>query len=146
MSSPSLIEQNIERDLNRKRQGDGSLFFLACILIFGIYVCSSLYFQNDALDDQWITFHYARNLARGLGLRWNPGEPPVEGYTCFLWVIVNAVGIRCHVQPLLWSQCWSFLTGAIAIGAAVSPWNVLIESRIWRAVLGFLLATCPIAT
>ncbi len=42
------------------------------------------------LDDAFITFRYARNLADGLGPVFNPGET-VEGYTSFLWMIVTAV-------------------------------------------------------
>ena len=30
-------------------------------------------------DDVYISFRYARNLARGLGLRYNPGEAPPTG-------------------------------------------------------------------
>ena len=36
-------------------------------------------------DDAFISFRYARNLARGDGLVFNPGEsPPVEGYSNLL--------------------------------------------------------------
>lgn len=143
---PSLMQENLDAGTARQRRDASGRFLGACALVFMIYICATLYFQNDALDDQWITFHYARNLVRGVGFRWNVGERPVEGYTCFLWVIVNALGIRCHLQPLLWSQCSSFVAGAVAIGTAMSPWNVLVESRLWRVVLGFSLATCPLAT
>jgi len=39
------------------------------------------------VDDAFISFRYARNLAHGLGLTWNPGVP-VEGYTNLLWVLL----------------------------------------------------------
>ncbi len=43
-------------------------------------------------DDAFISFRYSRNLASGLGLRYNPGvEPPVEGYSEFLWVLWMAI-------------------------------------------------------
>jgi arabinofuranosyltransferase len=39
-------------------------------------------------DDAFISLRYARNLALGNGLVFNPGEaPPVEGYTNLLWVL-----------------------------------------------------------
>src|SRR5208283_5252873 len=38
-------------------------------------------------DDAMISMRYARNLAQGAGLRWNPGLAPVEGYTNFLWTL-----------------------------------------------------------
>jgi len=42
-------------------------------------------------DDALISMRYARNLALGQGLVWNPGEPPVEGYTNFLWTLWMAL-------------------------------------------------------
>jgi hypothetical protein len=41
-------------------------------------------------DDAFISFRYARNLATGHGLVFNPGLEPVEGYTNFLWVLILA--------------------------------------------------------
>jgi hypothetical protein len=41
-------------------------------------------------DDQMISMRYARNLAEGHGLVWNPGER-VEGYTNFGWTLVMAL-------------------------------------------------------
>ncbi len=39
-------------------------------------------------DDAFISLRYARNLANGRGLVFNPGEnPPVEGFTNLLWVL-----------------------------------------------------------
>lgn len=52
------------------------------------------YFWLD--DDQMISMRYARNLAEGHGLVWNPGER-VEGYSNFLWTLVMA-GV--HLLPL----------------------------------------------
>ncbi len=40
-------------------------------------------------DDAYISYRYARNLADGAGLVWNPGQH-VEGYTNFLWVMMLA--------------------------------------------------------
>jgi hypothetical protein len=41
------------------------------------------------VDDAFIVYRYARNLARGNGFVFNPGER-VEGVTCFLWTLVLA--------------------------------------------------------
>lgn len=47
-------------------------------------------------DDQMISMRYARNLARGVGLVYNPGEH-VEGYTNFGWTLIMAA---VHLLPL----------------------------------------------
>ena len=47
-------------------------------------------------DDGMISMRYAKNLAEGQGLVWNPGMR-IEGYTNFLWVIFMAL---VHLLPL----------------------------------------------
>jgi arabinofuranosyltransferase len=43
------------------------------------------------VDDAYIYFRYAENLRRGLGLRWNAGMEPAEGYVD----IVHILGLAC---------------------------------------------------
>lgn len=49
------------------------------------------------LDDSYISFRYAQNLAQGHGLVFNPGEK-VEGYSNLLFVLVMAAGLLV-VEP-----------------------------------------------
>jgi hypothetical protein len=48
-------------------------------------------------DDAFISMRYARNWADGHGITWNPGEPPVEGYSNFLFVALGALLHRLGV-------------------------------------------------
>ena len=48
-------------------------------------------------DDAMISMRYARHLADGLGLVWNPSGERVEGYTNFLWTIYIAL---VHLLPV----------------------------------------------
>ena len=48
-------------------------------------------------DDAMISMRYARNLAHGYGLVWNPGGERVEGFTNPLWVLYMAA---IHLLPL----------------------------------------------
>ncbi|MEX1248206.1 MAG: hypothetical protein WEA61_06950 [Anaerolineales bacterium] len=58
--------------------------------------------QMHALfDDAMISMQYAKNLAHGDGLVWNPGGAPVEGYSNPLWVLMMA-GI--HLFPIALTQ------------------------------------------
>ena len=51
-------------------------------------------------DDAYISFRYARNLVLGRGLRFNLGvEPPVEGYSEFLWVLLVSGGLKLGLAP-----------------------------------------------
>jgi hypothetical protein len=60
------------------------------------------------VDDAFITFRYARNLAEGHGLVFNPGETPrVEGYTNLLWALVLAGVQALDLDPAIWSRVLS---------------------------------------
>jgi arabinofuranosyltransferase len=66
-------------------------------------------------DDSFISYRYARNLADGLGLVWNPGEP-TEGYTNFLLVVLLAPFLALGLDPLLVARGLSFLALAGVAG------------------------------
>lgn len=75
------------------------LFYLAFIWRNSFIVGGVRYYS--LFDDAMIGMRFAKNLADGFGLRWNPGEQPVEGYTNFLWVIFMA-GV--HLLPIALSK------------------------------------------
>jgi len=58
------------------------------------------WFAVYQVDDAFIVYRYAENLARGEGFVYNPGEP-VEGVTCFLWAAILAPFAAAGV-PLPW--------------------------------------------
>lgn len=61
---------------------------LATAVAIGTWLCVT--FWSFTVDDTFITLRYARNLAQGYGLTWNPGETPAEGYTSFAWTVSMA--------------------------------------------------------
>ena len=66
-------------------------------------------------DDAYISFRYARNLARGDGLVYNPGLAPVEGYSNLLWVLVLALGEGVGFPAPRLAPLLSFAAGAAAL-------------------------------
>jgi hypothetical protein len=70
-------------------------------------------------DDAFISFRYARNLAEGAGLVWNPGER-VEGYTNFLWTVLLAVPFFASrsVDPAVVARLVSVASGCAAMAAS----------------------------
>ncbi|UCH84542.1 MAG: hypothetical protein JSW50_02280 [Candidatus Latescibacterota bacterium] len=54
-------------------------------------VASSFFMMDFVPDDSYISFRYAENLANGHGLRFNTTDPPVEGYSNLLWILLCAV-------------------------------------------------------
>jgi len=106
----------------------------ASLIIMGIvhsllFIMLSLLYYDFVLDDAFITYRYAKNLANNHGLVWNISEKPVEGYTSFLWVIINAAGIRLSVDPVVCSKVVAVAAGLAIIWILVAanrniPWWV----------------------
>jgi hypothetical protein len=82
------------------------------VLVAVIMAVMVYLFRDHVVDDSFITYRYARNLVRGLGVVWNPGEPPVEGYSNFLWMIANALGLKAGLEPLALSRVLGALSYA----------------------------------
>lgn len=99
-------------------------------------------------DDAFISFQYSRNLVRGNGLVFNPGEK-VEGYSNFLYVLLMA--------PVVWAAgeggvYWFavFLNLLFALGAfwvfssylrrKLGEWNALAGSLLFALCLPIWIA------
>jgi arabinofuranosyltransferase len=80
-------------------------------------------------DDAYISMRYAKNLAQGYGLLWNTDEQPVEGYTCFLWVLLLAVVEKLGGDMVLWSKILGTAFAGAGIVLVFSATNTLISER-----------------
>ncbi|HYU33442.1 MAG TPA: hypothetical protein VEW48_14895 [Thermoanaerobaculia bacterium] len=70
-----------------------------------------LVLPQTPVDDAFISFRYARHLAVGDGLVYNPNEPPVEGYSSLAWVLILAAGARLGLGLPALSQTLGLLLG-----------------------------------
>ncbi|MGI0029935.1 MAG: hypothetical protein ACREAQ_09540, partial [Nitrososphaera sp.] len=64
----------------------------------------SLLYYDFVLDDAFISYRYADNLARYGTLAWNVGEAPVEGFSSLSWVVLNAAAIYLGADPMAVSR------------------------------------------
>jgi arabinofuranosyltransferase len=72
-------------------------------------------YLNCLAEDALIALRFARNFARGDGLVWNPGTPPVEGYTDFLWVVLSAAAMRLGLPGVAFVQALSIVAGVATL-------------------------------
>ncbi|MFQ5411487.1 MAG: hypothetical protein ACE5EC_04295 [Phycisphaerae bacterium] len=114
---------------------------LGLILIIGCAALAVhvLWLPQILVDDAFISFRYARNLADGHGLTFNPPER-VEGYSNALWVLITALGMRCNLDPIPWTRS---LGAAALMGTLITA--VLLTRRLtgtrWAApVVAILIA------
>lgn len=72
--------------------------WIVAVLAGAIFLCLAWRFRDHKVDDAFISYRYAQNLAAGQGVVFNTGER-VEGYTNFLWVLLLAAGIELGITP-----------------------------------------------
>jgi arabinofuranosyltransferase len=97
----------------------------AAALVYGIVKTEQ--FPRCTVDDAFILFRYAENLAEHGELNWNPGENPVEGYTGFTLVMIISAAIKLGISPIAASQAIGitfFFIGGILILLILRGFNI----------------------
>jgi hypothetical protein len=107
-------------------------------------VAHSLAF-NFVTDDAYISFVYARNLARYGQLVFNVGEKAVEGYTNFLWTLLLALLYKVGLLPELTSRVLgtAFAVATLGVSAWLSRRIRGDEYSPWDALPALILAGVP---
>jgi len=77
------------------------------------------------IDDMYISLRYARHWASGIGLLWNMGEPPVEGYSNFSFVLLARMALSLGLNPVI------VLKSAGALGLLFTCVASYLISRFW---------------
>ena len=67
-----------------------------------------------ASEDAYITFRYARHLANGHGLVYNPGDP-VFGFSSPAWTLWTALGCVLAQDPVLWTRATTLVADALTL-------------------------------
>ncbi len=103
----------------------GHVLIVASFLVYaGLFIYRTSFVIDgerylSLFDDSMISMRYARNLATGYGLVWNPGGERVEGYTNPLWVLYMSL---IHLLPIPQSRTSLLvqLTAAILLAVNLS--------------------------
>ncbi len=136
-----------EADAPRLERSDwpwlASLLLIGCLTL-GVFALTAHRFtggqEGVPLDDAWIHFQFARNLAQGDGLSFNPGQP-TSGSTAPLWTLLLAAVYFTGGEFPVAGQA---LSGACFLAALVTTYALgkrLTGSR-WAA----WLASAVVAT
>ncbi|MEW5701590.1 MAG: hypothetical protein AB1792_05115 [Candidatus Zixiibacteriota bacterium] len=105
------------------------LILSAAVLPLVIYVVLAARLWSFSIDDAAISFRYARHLAAGQGLSWNPGGAPVEGYSNFLWVLIHAAFGRIGFGIEIAAK----ITGVVCGSVSLLLLSLLCR-RLWSSV------------
>lgn len=112
-----------------------SAWLLACVLAgltLLVYVSTSQAFAGGSplmpVDDAYIHFQYAKQLALGQPYIYNPGLPPSSGATSFLYPYILATGYLAGFQGLNLGL-WALIVGAVAL--VFSGWAIFRLVRLF---------------
>jgi hypothetical protein len=111
---------------------------LAAISLYLYRLLSIAGTLHTPLDDAWIHFRFAYNLARGDGMSYNPGIQ-TPGSTSPLWVVVLAGAYRLTGEFLITSKVLGVIAYLAAI-AGVYALSYLIRPQRGLALLAALFA------
>jgi arabinofuranosyltransferase len=95
----------------------GSAILILSIVTLALVITGLIIF-NYVPDDTFITLRYARNVLRGDGFVFNPGER-VEGYTNFLWLLIIVFAGRIGFPLVMSARALSliFSLGTLVLAA-----------------------------
>jgi hypothetical protein len=135
-----------------KRDGllAGAVLFSVIGHLFLFWLSSQIF--AFTIDDAYITFRYSKNLAAGFGPTYNPGWPPVEGYTTFLWMLLMTLPHFIGVNVATFSKvagvlltCGTFTL--VSLLTFTLTRDHPLKARLFFAAFAvFLLAMLPITS
>ncbi len=105
------------------KPGRGRWVFAILLSVFALYAAAFIVrtsFEVNGVryfclfDDAMISMRYAKNLAAGSGLVWNPGGERVEGFTNPLWVGYMTLFHLLPIPPAKMSVCLQ-VSGALCL-------------------------------
>lgn len=111
---------------------------LAALILIAVgfqLVISCYHAWTFTTDDAFISWRYARHLAEGRGLHWNPVGVAVEGYSNFAWVIIASLFIKLGL-PIATSVKFFSCISLIA--------SLAFLYQLSRTFLSLLPATLPV--
>ncbi len=111
--------------MDAARRADRAAWALCCLgagLIFLFYYGMNIAVSGTGqplmpLDDAYIHFQYARQIASGQFYVYNPGLPPTSGATSFLYPYLLAFGYLIGFDGLSLGL-WALMLGALALALA----------------------------
>jgi len=104
----------------------GPTRWILVLLALGAFLWTALRSWDYLVDDTFITLRFARNLAEGHGLVFNPGER-VEGYTSLGFTLLAALFLALRVDPLI---------GVTLVSAAAGVATLGLVARLERTIAG----------
>ncbi|MEY3209798.1 MAG: hypothetical protein RIT28_279 [Pseudomonadota bacterium] len=99
-----------------RRQAKVTPAITAILVMFGVFLALGL--VQTTVDDSFISLRYSANLAKGLGLVYNPGEA-VEGFSNPVWTLTSALFLALGADGWLTVKALGVLSHGLLIAGTV---------------------------
>ena len=110
----------------RNHQCLNLLLLLTGIMVFLYF---SFKFFDFTIDDSFIAYRYAENLALGYGFSWNYDETQEFGFTSYFMILIIALGIKLGFDPILFSKVVTISAGIITIVISGFMIRILTQNK-----------------
>lgn len=110
---------------NTQRWAQRPLQYLLILAFFYLFILQVWEVWSFTIDDMFITLRYAKNWVAGHGIVWNIGEPPVEGYSNFSFLVLARLALSWGLNPVIVLKMvgvTGLLFSCIAIYAITRMW------------------------
>ena len=109
------------------RDRDAVLSYVILAGALALFGSLAMHMASYLPDDPFISYRYAENLGTGYGLTFNANEPPVEGYSNFLWILIAALVRRLGLSIAFWMPRVGVLVGMLIV---VFLWLMYRQRRV----------------
>ena len=113
------------------------------ILIFSIVIF--LYFSSKyihfTIDDSFIFYRYAENIAEGYYFSWNYDESRAFGFTSYLFTIILGTGIKLGFDVVMFSKFITISSGVLILFLIGKSVKIITEKKFTL----YFLSSLPIA-
>ena len=115
----------------------GTLFFAIVVSIFAVYIWEDIGDVVMPLDDVYIHFQYARQLALGEPYVYNTGQEATSGATSFIYPYLLAVGYWLGFKGMSLGL-WAMVVGSVAlVGSMWAVYRLCLafDAPLWLSIL-----------
>lgn len=141
-SKPTHKKSSSKYQSEKNKSSDYRIFVYGSLILIGIlfYMYCNLF--NFLQDDSFITYRYIKNFTEGNGLVFNIGER-VEGYTCFLWVMILSLVKLLGFNFISASQTFGIIFYLAALFVTYRITSLLFEG-IKNSLAKLLISLSPV--
>lgn len=114
------------------------------VVVVVVYAVFNAWTHRFMVDDAFISLRYASNFVSDNGLVYNVGGPRVEGYTNFLWVLLQSAALFFGWNPVLFCHVLGVTCLVVTLCLTRHMAQAALNSRTLTLAVVALAGTSPI--